>query len=78
VVEICPGQADGGIERGGQKFLEPGVGLRPTRFIDVLVADGLVRRSAVSTNHRQVALTLTAQGRATLEKIRGEIRSHLM
>lgn len=49
-----------------------------SRLVDGLVADGLVDRRPVSTNRRQIALTLTARGRATLEKIRGEIRRHLM
>ena len=31
----------------------------------------------VSTNRRQIALTLTARGRAMLEKVRNEIRLQL-
>jgi DNA-binding MarR family transcriptional regulator len=49
-----------------------------SRLIDGLVADGLVRRREVSTNRRKVALTVTARGRTTLKKIRGEIRLHLL
>jgi DNA-binding MarR family transcriptional regulator len=49
-----------------------------SRLVNGLVAAGLVGRQTVSTNRRQVALTLTARGRTTLEKIRGEIRLHLV
>jgi DNA-binding MarR family transcriptional regulator len=45
-----------------------------SRLINGLVEDRLVERQPVSTNRRQVALTLTACGRATLEKARGQIR----
>jgi DNA-binding MarR family transcriptional regulator len=48
-----------------------------SRLINGLVADGLVRRQTVATNRRQIALTLTAQGRAKLEKVRSEIRRQL-
>lgn len=48
-----------------------------SRLVDGLVADGLVGRKTVSTNRRQVALTLTARGRTTLEKIRDGIRDQL-
>ena len=48
-----------------------------SRLIDGLVADGLVRRQTVSTNRRQIALTLTARGQATLGKVRYEIRLRL-
>jgi len=48
-----------------------------SRLINGLVTDGLVKRQAVSTNRRQVALTLTIRGLATLEKVRGEIRLRL-
>ena len=36
-----------------------------------------MERQLVSTNRRQIALTLTARGRATVEKLRNEIRLHL-
>jgi DNA-binding MarR family transcriptional regulator len=48
-----------------------------SRLINGLVAGGLVRRQTVSTNRRQVALTLTAKGQAGLEKVRSEIRRQL-
>jgi DNA-binding MarR family transcriptional regulator len=48
-----------------------------SRLVNGLVAGRLVGRQTVSTNRRQIALTLTAQGRATLEKARGEIRLQL-
>jgi DNA-binding MarR family transcriptional regulator len=48
-----------------------------SRLINGLVNNRLVERQTVSTNRRQIALTLTAQGRATLEKVRGEIRRQL-
>jgi DNA-binding MarR family transcriptional regulator len=48
-----------------------------SRLINGLVDSRLVGRQTVSTNRRQIALTLTAQGRATLEKVRGEIRLRL-
>jgi len=48
-----------------------------SRLINGLVGDRLVERQLVSTNRRQIALTLTARGQATLEKVRGEIRSQL-
>ena len=45
-----------------------------SRLIDGLVDDRLVGRQLVSTDRRQIALSLTAQGRAALEKLRKEIR----
>lgn len=48
-----------------------------SRLINGLVLGGLVGRQTVSTNRRQVALTLTARGRATLETVRDEIRRRL-
>ena len=48
-----------------------------SRLINGLVDDRLVERQLVSTNRRQIALTLTARGRATLEKVRNEIRLRL-
>lgn len=48
-----------------------------SRLIHGLVTGGLVGRRTVSTNRRQVALTLTARGRATLETVRDEIRRQL-
>ena len=48
-----------------------------SRLINGLVDGRLVARQTVAMNRRQIALTLTAQGRATLEKARGEIRRQL-
>ena len=48
-----------------------------SRLVNGLVANQLVGRQTVSTNRRQIALTLTARGRATLEKVRSEIRLRL-
>jgi DNA-binding MarR family transcriptional regulator len=48
-----------------------------SRLINGLVNDRLVDRQLVSTNRRQIALTLTARGRATVEKVRNEIRLRL-
>ncbi len=48
-----------------------------SRLINGLVDDRLVERQLVSTNRRQIALTLTARGQATLEKVRNEIRLRL-
>jgi DNA-binding MarR family transcriptional regulator len=48
-----------------------------SRLVNGLVAGGLVRRQTVSTNRRQIALTLTARGQAALEKVRREIRRQL-
>jgi MarR family transcriptional regulator for hemolysin len=48
-----------------------------SRLIDGLVASRLVRRQPVPTNRRQIALTLTVRGRATLEKGRNGIRLQL-
>ena len=48
-----------------------------SRLINGLVDDRLVERQPVSTNRRQIALTLTARGQATLEKVRNEIRLRL-
>ena len=48
-----------------------------SRLINGLVDDRLVERQLVSTNRRQIALTLTARGQATLEKGRYVIRLHL-
>ena len=56
------------------------LGLTPpaaSRLINGLVTSRLVKRQTVSTNRRQIALTLTARGRVTLEKVRGEIRLQL-
>jgi len=48
-----------------------------SRLINGLVVSGLVGRRAVPSNRRQVALTLTARGRATLETVRDEVRLRL-
>ena len=48
-----------------------------SRMIDGLVDDRLVERQMVSTNRRQIALTLTSRGRTTLEKVRDEVRLRL-
>jgi len=48
-----------------------------SRLINGLVDSRLVGRQTVSTNRRKIALALTAQGGATLEKVRGEIRMRL-
>jgi DNA-binding MarR family transcriptional regulator len=48
-----------------------------SRLINGLVGHKLVKRRTVSTNRRQIALTLTARGRATLEVVRSEIRLQL-
>jgi DNA-binding MarR family transcriptional regulator len=48
-----------------------------SRLINGLVDDRLVERQLVSTNRRQIALTLTTRGQATLEKVRYEIRLRL-
>ncbi|MGA9452986.1 MAG: MarR family transcriptional regulator [Verrucomicrobiia bacterium] len=48
-----------------------------SRLINGLVTGRLVGRQVVSTNRRQIALTLTVRGRATLEKVRKEIRLRL-
>ena len=48
-----------------------------SRLINKLVDNRLVERQLVSTNRRQIALTLTARGRTTLEKVRNEIRLRL-
>lgn len=48
-----------------------------SRLVNGLVAAGLVGRQAVSTNRRQIALTLTARGRASLDTVRNEVRLHL-
>jgi DNA-binding MarR family transcriptional regulator len=48
-----------------------------SRLINGLVDDRLVARQLVLTNRRQIALTLTARGQATLEKVRNEIRLRL-
>ena len=48
-----------------------------SRLVNGLVVGGLVERRAVPSNRRQIALTLTARGRATLESVRGEIRLRL-
>ena len=45
-----------------------------SRLMNGLVVRKLVAREIVSTNRRQIALTLTPRGEAILEKIRGEIR----
>jgi len=48
-----------------------------SRLVNGLVAGRLVARQTVSTNRRQIALTLTTRGRVIVEKARGEIRFHL-
>jgi DNA-binding MarR family transcriptional regulator len=48
-----------------------------SRLINALVNLGLVKRQPVAANRRQLALTLTKRGRATLEKARHEIRRRL-
>jgi DNA-binding MarR family transcriptional regulator len=48
-----------------------------SRLINGLVNHRLVERQTVSTNRRQIALTLTGRGRETLEKVRSEIRLSL-
>ena len=48
-----------------------------SRLIDGLVQDRLVQRQSVRNNRRQVALTLSRPGRATLEKVRRQIRLRL-
>jgi len=48
-----------------------------SRLINGLVNRRLVERQTVVTNRRQIALTLTAQGRAALEKMRTEVRLRL-
>jgi len=48
-----------------------------SRLINGLVNGRLVERQTVSTNRRQIALTLTTLGQATLEKVRDEIRLRL-
>jgi len=48
-----------------------------SRLINGLVAGGLVERHTVSTNRRQIALTLTGRGRAKVEKVRKVIRLRL-
>ncbi|HXT11593.1 MAG TPA: MarR family transcriptional regulator [Candidatus Angelobacter sp.] len=48
-----------------------------SRLMNGLVNGGWVKRETVSENRRQVALALTARGRADLEKLRGQIRRQL-
>ena len=48
-----------------------------SRLINGLVDNKLVERQTVSTNRRQVALTLTARGRATVETVHEVIRLRL-
>ena len=48
-----------------------------SRLVNGLVGHQLVARQTVAMNRRQIALTLTDRGRATLEKVREEIRLHL-
>jgi DNA-binding MarR family transcriptional regulator len=48
-----------------------------SRLVNGLVDDRLVGRQLVSTNRRQIALTLTPPGRVALEKLRDEIRLEL-
>ncbi len=48
-----------------------------SRLVNVLVAGRLVERQTVLNNRRQVALSLTARGRARLETARGEVRRQL-
>lgn len=48
-----------------------------SRLVNGLVDSRLVGRQTVSTNRRQIALTVTARGRATLEKVHDEIRRQL-
>ncbi len=48
-----------------------------SRLVNGLVAGGMVGRQTVSSNRRQIALTVTARGRAVLEKVRSEVRRAL-
>lgn len=48
-----------------------------SRLVDGLVRSGLVKRSAASTNRRQLALSITPKGREMLECVRGAVRSQL-
>jgi DNA-binding MarR family transcriptional regulator len=48
-----------------------------SRLVNGLVDSRFVERQTVSTNRRQIALTVTDRGRATLENVRGEIRRQL-
>ncbi|HUB87350.1 MAG TPA: MarR family transcriptional regulator [Verrucomicrobiae bacterium] len=48
-----------------------------SRLINGLVAGRLVVRETVASNRRQVSLTLTPRGAATLEKVRREVRLQL-
>lgn len=48
-----------------------------SRLVNGLVGGGLVGRQSVSTNRRQIALNVTAEGRARLEKARSAIRLRL-
>ncbi len=48
-----------------------------SRLVNALVAERFVGRRIVATNRRQIALTLTARGRAILEQARGEVRKEL-
>jgi DNA-binding MarR family transcriptional regulator len=48
-----------------------------SRLVETLVTNALVERRPVATNRRQLALALTDQGRATLEKVRTQIRLHI-
>jgi DNA-binding MarR family transcriptional regulator len=48
-----------------------------SRLINGLVGNQLVARQTVSSNRRQIALTLTTRGQTMLEKVRDEIRLRL-
>jgi len=48
-----------------------------SRMMNGLVKSGLVERQTVATNRRQIALTLTAKGRTTREKMRDGVRKQL-
>ena len=48
-----------------------------SRLVNGLVRGKLVERKPVSSNRRQIALSLTSRGQAKLEKVRSEIRAQL-
>lgn len=48
-----------------------------SRLADGLVRSGLLTRSAVADNRRQVALAITPEGSAKLEQVRALVRSEL-
>ena len=67
-------------ENSSLSALAEHIGLSPSamsRLVNRLVQDQLVDRQEVSTNRRQIALVLTEDGKATLEKVRSEIRLRL-